>query len=553
MNNHDREIFLEYLKSLPEEDYKGLENKSDQELIDWVREKNEDSRKNGKLEIENLRNDLKEKERRLRRLTFWKMPIHFLQKSPLSLLAFIVAFSIVLFPQLSQLPNEIKAKLLGSVAMFGTGANSLQKTREEQEKLLTGWKQMQGEAEKNIESGKDALANFQREMLQSDLEIKKQVNEIEIQKIRIEKLQRKTALNIVDSSSSLNALIQELSRNELYEEKLGYLHQLQRKLADLTNCFYYNPDAIDFNEEQLRKLKKDFPRGPARIVLFVDDLDRCPPDRVVEVLEAIQLLVKTPLFIAVLAIDERYIIRALEKHYAGVLFHKGRPSGTDYLEKIIQIPYRIRPVSDSVIENYLNKQMDVEPTDLSKENPQEQEIKALLKCCQRIELSPRMIKRLVNIYKIFKISEQLANKVGKKSPKQTNAILSVLALSARYPDLMREVFDDLDIQFEELKDQLQEIKQEEKQQELQKLKLLDSLQNTLVFLVKIAEKNKEKDDPHLQREYSRLQHDATILLSEVTLAQFDLETFNLVRSFCFFGDIGYSPEDYEKTIHSDQG
>jgi predicted KAP-like P-loop ATPase len=76
--------------------------------------------------------------------------------------------------------------------------------------------------------------------------------------------------------------------------------------------------------------------GPARIVLFIDDLDRCPPDRVVEVLEAVQLLVKTPLFIAVVAIDERYVTRALEKYYAGVLFHQGRPSGTDYLEKIIR-------------------------------------------------------------------------------------------------------------------------------------------------------------------------------------------------------------------------
>ncbi len=166
----------------------------------------------------------------------------------------------------------------------------------------------------------------------------------------------------VSNYPTLNTLLEDLSRNELYEKKLGYLHQLQRKLAELTNCLYYNPKMKD-NDEQFSKLEKTFPRGPARIVLFIDDLDRCPPDRVVEVLEAVQLLVKTPLFIAVVAIDERYVTRALEKYYAGVLFHQGRPSGTDYLEKIIQIPYRIRPVAHSALANYLHQQMEVEESD----------------------------------------------------------------------------------------------------------------------------------------------------------------------------------------------
>ena len=49
-----------------------------------------------------------------------------------------------------------------------------------------------------------------------------------------------------------------------------------------------------------------FPRGKPRIILFIDDLDRCDePDKVVEVLEAMQLLVKTDLFVVVPAIDLR--------------------------------------------------------------------------------------------------------------------------------------------------------------------------------------------------------------------------------------------------------
>ncbi|WP_036947477.1 P-loop NTPase fold protein, partial [Pseudanabaena sp. PCC 6802] len=57
--------------------------------------------------------------------------------------------------------------------------------------------------------------------------------------------------------------------------------------------------------------------------------------------------------LVVLAIDERYIARALEKVYQGVLSRKGNPSGIDYIEKIIQIPYRVRPVMRNVLQGYL--------------------------------------------------------------------------------------------------------------------------------------------------------------------------------------------------------
>jgi hypothetical protein len=38
-------------------------------------------------------------------------------------------------------------------------------------------------------------------------------------------------------------------------------------------------------------------------VLYIDDLDRCPPRRVVEVLTAMQLLLALPLFVVVVAVD----------------------------------------------------------------------------------------------------------------------------------------------------------------------------------------------------------------------------------------------------------
>ncbi|WP_192562090.1 P-loop NTPase fold protein [Pseudomonas gozinkensis] len=90
-----------------------------------------------------------------------------------------------------------------------------------------------------------------------------------------------------------------------------------------------------------------------RIVLFIDDLDRCPPTKVVEILQAVHLLLGFPLFIVFVAADVRWVNRALTKHYPDLLDEQHAESfnkkigatAHDYLEKIFQIPYWVRPMS----------------------------------------------------------------------------------------------------------------------------------------------------------------------------------------------------------------
>jgi hypothetical protein len=106
-----------------------------------------------------------------------------------------------------------------------------------------------------------------------------------------------------------------------------------------------------------------------RIVLYVDDLDRCPPDKVVQVLRAIHLLLAFPLFVVVVAVDARWIRRSLKDQFklmlsAGVQGTDDRSekeaderddaspttrkaSTDDYLEKIFQVPFWLQPLSDT--------------------------------------------------------------------------------------------------------------------------------------------------------------------------------------------------------------
>lgn len=133
-----------------------------------------------------------------------------------------------------------------------------------------------------------------------------------------------------------------------YENNLGIVHKVQQDLKLIS-------------DGMLNKRQRDiFPRGDPRIVLFIDDLDRCKHGDVVKVVEALQLLVKTKLFVAVLAIDPRYVTLSLEKHYNGILDPIQPPTGMDFLEKMIQIPFRLPGVCGDSIDGFIDNEITVE-------------------------------------------------------------------------------------------------------------------------------------------------------------------------------------------------
>lgn len=100
-----------------------------------------------------------------------------------------------------------------------------------------------------------------------------------------------------------------------------------------------------------------------RLVIFIDDLDRCPPAKAVEVLEAIMLLLSedragddaagaSPFYVF-LGLDARVLVKAVEERYGKVLVEAGI-SGYEYLDKIVQIPFTIPATDETGIKNYIH-------------------------------------------------------------------------------------------------------------------------------------------------------------------------------------------------------
>ena len=53
-------------------------------------------------------------------------------------------------------------------------------------------------------------------------------------------------------------------------------------------------------------------RRRVRLMLFVDDLDRCPPEKIIEVLQSLVLLTEDTPFVVILAVDPRVVVSAIE-------------------------------------------------------------------------------------------------------------------------------------------------------------------------------------------------------------------------------------------------
>jgi hypothetical protein len=89
------------------------------------------------------------------------------------------------------------------------------------------------------------------------------------------------------------------------------------------------------------------------LVVLVDDLDRCLPDTIINVFEAMRLFLYSPKTAFVVAADQRIVQAAVEHAYPEAVKADGRVS-TDYLEKILQLTISIPPLSISESVTYSN-------------------------------------------------------------------------------------------------------------------------------------------------------------------------------------------------------
>jgi peptidoglycan hydrolase CwlO-like protein len=228
---------------------------------------------------------------------------------------------------------------LGSIGSVITVSLSLISTR------LTKFGKFLDLADKiknEFDAAPQSSVDTQQQIVQNEREIKSlQMQQLETQ-AEVEASQKEySKLNASlgePSDETFASFIFDRAESSDYNSQLGLLNMVRRDFSRLNELLTNQTDS------SLPKID--------RIVLYIDDLDRCEPEIVVDVLQAIHLMLAFPLFMVVVGVDARWLGRSLKKRYSFLVHEKEdrnaheldihAASTHDYLEKIFQIPFWLK-------------------------------------------------------------------------------------------------------------------------------------------------------------------------------------------------------------------
>jgi KAP family P-loop domain len=217
---------------------------------------------------------------------------------------------------------------------------------------------------------------------------------------------------------------------------LNFNNQLQKFRVEQTKLH----EGIDLikeliNDDENQIVKGSGQDGQLKLVVFIDDLDRCIPEKATQIFEAIKLFFDIPGIVFVLALSNKIIERAIEIKYK---YLEGEFRGYDYLKKIIQLPVTIPIWQPKDILEFLSSLL----RDYTDEDFKQifQSNLELIK--EGIESNPREVKRFLNL---FILSYQiLYDELFRNADKAVNAkrLLALQAVRLRWDWFYDTIFAD---------------------------------------------------------------------------------------------------------------
>ena len=317
----------------------------------------------------------------------------------------LVKLTAAYWPQLGHLLMRVRPWAQLTVAMVSSAITFTIPAVKEGLRVLgqmEAW-QKQAEAAQEKLPKEPAVIAAQEKSVQAEARVVEAEATLAAARAREEKLRQ--SVDELRPERRLSRFIEARARSSDYRGQLGLVGLARRDFEELSDIF---ADAkalqakIREHPGQAEGLKK-LGASVDRIVLFVDDLDRCQPEKVVDVLQAIHLLLAFPLFGVVVGVDQRCLKQSLRMRFEGLVtphqendFRKGKkPSANvkefpatplDYLEKIFHIPFHLpvmekngfetlverltEPITPSVSEKSENEENQAEsPTGSSASGP----------------------------------------------------------------------------------------------------------------------------------------------------------------------------------------
>ncbi len=184
--------------------------------------------------------------------------------------------------------------------------------------------------------------------------------------------------------------------------------------------------ALQQLEQQFSELVRLWVGEEGRLIVFIDDLDRCTPTKVHEVLEAIKLFATTPGCVYVLGLDYEIVRKAIQENYK---FGSGTEAA-DYLDKIVQIPFNLPPLDDKRLANYVREYYP----SIAQTCPTAPDVFS-----HGLEPNPRKVKRVLNVYRTLLDLAEVRVEAWDMDPVEPELVAKMVVIQNRF----RSLYDDL--------------------------------------------------------------------------------------------------------------
>jgi len=184
--------------------------------------------------------------------------------------------------------------------------------------------------------------------------------------------------------------------------------------------------ALDDFRREFEQMSKRCIAPHGRLVVFIDDLDRCLPDKAVEVLEAVKLFLDVPGFVFVLGVDRTVIEQGIRVRYQD---YETEIKGGLYLEKIIQIPFKLPPIDADTVAGYVHE--------VTSGNLPDARCETVFSA--GLEPNPRRIKRTLNVFLLLWRLAQ--NRVDLADVIKPVRLAKIVVIQQYYPRLFELLVD----------------------------------------------------------------------------------------------------------------
>lgn len=168
-----------------------------------------------------------------------------------------------------------------------------------------------------------------------------------------------TAATGIPSPELIHALYERVEDALSDPGKLANKANAEKAFKELQAVLKAKTDGVTNVPEEIHEFRKAFDQllekaGVKQLVVLIDDLDRCLPDIAIETLEAVRLFLFTSRTAFVVAADEAMIEYSVRKHFPDLPNTTSPQSyARKYLEKLIQIPFRIPALGEAETRIYV--------------------------------------------------------------------------------------------------------------------------------------------------------------------------------------------------------